>query len=203
MKLKVSDEYVGSAAQGLPILAEELLYVIVRLTHPTKIVETGVGPGVSTAYLLKALEENKRGHLYSIDMPGREQELHETSLEYDAGLNLSVMGRPGDENASRTLRPSGWLVPDELRQRWTLQVGLSSNLLPTLLAEVGEIDLFLHDSEHTYHNMMFEFRCAWPHLKSGGILLSDDINWNNAFKDFVKECRGRRIDFQWFGAIIK
>jgi hypothetical protein len=49
---------------------------------------------------------------------------------------------------------------------------------------VGEIGVFLHDSEHSYENMLFEYQSAWAHLKSGGILLSHNIDTNNAFSEF-------------------
>jgi hypothetical protein len=49
---------------------------------------------------------------------------------------------------------------------------------------LGSIDIFIHDSEHSYENMMFEYMTAWDHLKEGGILLSDDTNLNKAFSDF-------------------
>jgi len=197
MKVKASDDYVRSAAQGLPIHEEGLLYVLARLARPTKIVETGVGPGVSTAYLLKALEDNGCGHLYSIDMPTMDQELQETRPEYRMHPNRKKT------RTKQTLRPSGWLVPEYLKNRWTLQVGLSSSLLPPLLAEVGEIDLFVHDSDHTYRNMMFEFTSAWPHLRKGGMLISDDTEWNNAFSDFAIERGQTGIELGRLGAIIK
>jgi hypothetical protein len=49
---------------------------------------------------------------------------------------------------------------------------------------LGSIDIFIHDSEHSYENMMFEYITAWHYLKEGGILLSDDTNLNKAFSDF-------------------
>lgn len=54
-----------------------------------------------------------------------------------------------------------------------------------LLAEIGKVDIFLHDSEHTYDNMMFEYATAWDYLPKGGLLLSHDISWNNAGRDFA------------------
>ena len=62
---------------------------------------------------------------------------------------------------------------------------LRSSLEP-LLQKLGSTDLFLHDSEHSYENMMFEFETTWPFLRRGGILLADDVTANNAFADFVR-----------------
>ena len=46
-------------------------------------------------------------------------------------------------------------------ERWSLTIGRSQDELPTLLERLGEIDLFVHDSEHSYECMDFEFRAAW------------------------------------------
>ena len=59
-------------------------------------------------------------------------------------------------------------------------------MLPALLAEVGEIDLFFHDSLHTYANMSWEFEVAWPALRDGGLLVSDDVFWSSAFRRFAR-----------------
>jgi predicted O-methyltransferase YrrM len=53
-----------------------------------------------------------------------------------------------------------------------------------LLDELGEIDFFIHDSEHSYECMTFEYQQAWKYLKPGGLLVSDDISWNASFDDF-------------------
>jgi hypothetical protein len=34
--------------------------------------------------------------------------------------------------------------------------------------------------------MFFEYEAAWPKLKIGGVLVSDDVNRNSAFEDFCK-----------------
>jgi hypothetical protein len=54
--------------------------------------------------------------------------------------------------------------------------------------EVGTVDLFYHDSNHSYANQMHEYSIAWEMLNpDSGILMSDDINWSNAFLDFCKK----------------
>lgn len=45
---------------------------------------------------------------------------------------------------------------------------------------------------HTYDLMTFEYETAWPHLKKGGLLLSDDADWSDAFKDF---CHSRMAEY--------
>ena len=51
--------------------------------------------------------------------------------------------------------------------------------------KVGNVDVFIHDSLHTYDHMMWEFETAYPHLQDGGLLFSDDALWNRSFFDFV------------------
>ena len=107
-----------------------------------------------------AMEENNKGHLYSIDLPSPEL--------------LSSGKEPG------------WVVPEHLRNRWDLRFGMSSELLPSLLEEVKMVDIFLHDSEHSYENMYWEYKTTWRYLRKGGLLLSHDITLNSAFRDFAK-----------------
>ena len=81
------------------------------------------------------------------------------------------------------------MVPEDLRANWTLLLGDSKILLPRLLAQLGEVDIFIHDSSHTYEHMKFEFELSYPYIRSGGLLLSDDANFNAAFEECVKSFR--------------
>jgi hypothetical protein len=167
------------------------LYVICRATKPTVIVETGVASGVSSAYFLQALDENQVGKLYSIDLPDADTE----------ELLGQVLTRLPEG------RSSGWVVPDWLRGRWDLRIGKSSDVLPRVMKEVGNLGIFLHDSEHSLDNMMFELNLAWPNLSPDGFLLSDDVNLpstKGAFHAFAEKV-GRRPEklFSGYGAIRK
>jgi hypothetical protein len=99
------------------------------------------------------------GALYSIDLP---------ALEYEGRAEI------------------GEAVPERLRRRWTLKLGPSRILLPVLAARIAPIDIFLHDADHTYASQIEEYRAVWPHLRRGGLLLSDDVD-NSAFVDFAAE----------------
>ena len=85
-------------------------------------------------------------------------------------------------------RPVGWVVPPELRDRWDLRLGPAEQVLPTI---DRKLDLFLHDSLHTYDHMMFEFAWAEPHLPPGSLLMSDDIGCNASYLDFLERSAGR------------
>jgi methyltransferase family protein len=166
--------YVHGAMKSVHMRA---LYAIVRTQRPTAIVETGVCNGFSTAILLEALRRNGSGHLYSVDLP-------EVVGDTDGGRQFW----PGKGGAVVPAgRPSGWLVPESLRDRWTLALGKSAEVLPPLLARAGAIDLFIHDSEHSFENQMFEFRLGWRHLRPGGLLAASDLNASQAFVTFREE----------------
>jgi predicted O-methyltransferase YrrM len=168
------------------------LYMIVRALRPNIVVETGVSAGFSTAYMLQAMADNQLGKLYSIDIPNYE-------LEYFPKIG---------KNSVRFLPDgvqTGFAVPDRLKLRWELRVGKAQHVLQALLDEVGKIDLFLHDSEHTYANMMLEFRVAWDHLTNDGLLLADDVSWNKAFSHFARAVSAHRemIPFTGIGGMVR
>ena len=129
-------------------------YLLCRLIQPSVVVETGVAYGVSSAFILRALEVNGRGTLHSVDLP------------------------PLRRGAEKFW---GIAVPERLRSRWCLHRGASARVLPRLLGEMGTVDLFVHDSLHTLGNMRREFESVWPYLRTGGALLADDVERNRAF----------------------
>ncbi len=153
----------------------QYLYLVCRNVKPSKVVETGVHYGVTSAYILKGLQESG-GWLYSIDLPNIKYQRENAVLHEDV---LPSGFEPG------------FVVPKSLRNHWKLVLGDSREKLPELLQSLAMIDLFHHDSMHTYDLMMFEFETAWPYLKKDGLLLADDADWNSAFIDF---CRKHSID---------
>jgi predicted O-methyltransferase YrrM len=138
------------------------LYAVVRTTKPEVVIETGVASGTSSWLVLNALHKNGRGRLYSIDLPD-----HDPTAPYNVG------------RANGT----GRVVPESLKDRWKLILGDSRQTLPALLADVGRVGLFFHDSEHTYDAMTREFETVLPHLDTGGVIVSDDVQKNAAFAE--------------------
>jgi predicted O-methyltransferase YrrM len=153
----------------------EALYLLVRAARPRVIVETGVLYGASSAHLLAALARNEEGTLYSIEL-GR---------------------KPWEP-------PHDHFVPEELRDRWRLIIGDSRRELPALLEWCSPIDMFYHDSLHTFEHMTWEFRTALPHIGPGGILASDDVlnppSVSGIFRPgpFFRFCRGEHLRFVTF-----
>lgn len=162
------------------------LYTVCRLIRPRIVVETGVAAGVSSAFILQALNDNSYGILHSIDLPNHEDFLAKSEPEY------AWMGGTGAALVPPNEEP-GFVIPNDLRTRWKLHLGFSQEVLPKVLPEVGKIDLFVHDSEHTYSNMEFEYQTAWPSIREGGFLLSHDFGWNSAFSDFVSKSNRRPV----------
>ena len=136
------------------------IYALCRITKPNIIVETGVAYGLSSMYILHALHKNSIGKLYSFD---------------------SIF-RPWESK-----KMIGSIIPDELKANWEFINERSSDKLKPLLNKIGKVDIFIHDSLHTYRNMMYEFKTAWPFIKNNGFLISDDISDNNAFADFCTQ----------------
>ena len=67
---------------------------------------------------------------------------------------------------------------------WVFHRVGSGHDIESILKNIGTIDMFIHDSDHNYGHQLREFEAAWSHLKPGGLLISDDVSWSNAFLDF-------------------
>jgi len=153
----------------------EALYLLVRAARPRSIVETGVLYGASSAHMLAALARNGEGSLFSIEI-----------------------GKQSDEPAHE------FFVPAELRDRWRLIIGDSRRELPDVMARCASVDMFYHDSLHSYDHMVWEFGTALPCLSTGGLLASDDVlNPTDVARIFRPSpfhsfCEERRIPFQTF-----
>jgi cephalosporin hydroxylase len=120
-----------------------ILYTVTRKFKPEIVIETGVGPGASSAFILKALEDNKKGKLYSIDLPGNDAVVYPK-----LGKDFNIHIPEGFE--------VGWLIPNWLKHRHELIIGDSTVELPKLLLKLGKVDVFLHDSLHTDEHVLFE-----------------------------------------------
>jgi predicted O-methyltransferase YrrM len=154
------------------------LYSLIRFMRPDVVVETGVASGRSSAAILQALEDNSKGKLYSIDL-GQFYEGENPEKYITEEGNSELCGFiPKDKEV-------GWLVPQNLRHRWRLIIGNSKIELPKLVSSLEKIDIFYHDSEHSYENMTFEAKTVWPLVPKGGFVVFDDIKWNKAFFDFA------------------
>lgn len=152
------DDEALPAAFNSDLTLARCLYLICRALMPNVVVETGVAYGMSSAFILQALAVNGLGVLHSIDLP---------------------------LPSARMPKVTGILVPNSLRSRWHLHLGSSQHELPKLVRS-QVIDVFVHDSLHTFKNMKREFHVAWPRIRPGGVLVSDDVEGNAAFAEIIR-----------------
>jgi predicted O-methyltransferase YrrM len=158
-------------------LKEVALYNLIRKFRPERMIETGVCQGVSTYFVLRAMEDNNHGTLVSIDLPN-----------YDKRFTPWI---------PQGMQP-GWIVPERLRNRWQLKIGKSLEVLSALPMT---IDAFYHDSDHSYENMKKEFAWAVKHLKQAGAIIADDAWRNNAWTELI-ETTGARVLSSPFPALV-
>ena len=138
----------------------KMIYCVVRLYRPNLVVETGVGAvGATTTFILQALSDSSWGRLVSFD-PDRFY--HVYNFHVGAG------------------------IPSRLSSRHLIVRLDSRRGLVQRLREEGNVDIFLHDSNHTYRNMYRELCDIWSFLGRDSILLSDDTI-NSSFDYFCKQ----------------
>lgn len=147
-----------------------LLYDCVRLVKAKIVIETGVAYGWSSLAILKAFTEGNGGKLYSIDMP------------YPTKKNKNDVGI---------------VVPDYLRKNWHLVRKPDNPGIKDVLKIIGEkIDLCHYDSDKSWWGRHYAYPILWESLKPKGLFISDDIQDNLYFYEFVK---GKSLKF----AIVK
>jgi hypothetical protein len=140
------------------------IWCLTRHLRPQNVVETGVAHGVTSRFILEALKRNGAGHLWSIDLP------------------------PLDRSWRQQI---GAAVGNGHSDRWTYIKGSSRRRLPKLLHNLGQIDLFIHDSLHSERNVRFELDRAWPTLGPRSALVVDDIDANWGFRSFTRTVPGQ------------
>jgi hypothetical protein len=139
------------------------VWCLTRHLRPERVVETGVAHGVTSRFILEGLAKNGAGKLWSIDLPPVDRDLRQH-------VGVAVGDRFGD--------------------RWTYIHGSSRRRLPKLLSQLGQIDLFVHDSLHSERNVRFELDRAWSILRPGGAVVIDDIDANWGFHSFNQSFPG-------------
>jgi len=152
------------------------LYWLIRRLRPRIVVETGVCNGFSSGIILLALAKN-----------GNEGKLH--------AIGRAEIFDPGDPRwiskgkifgeVIVTGQSLGWMVPDSCRNAVEFHVGEAQTLLPQLVDKVDSIDLFFHDSDHSYDHMSFEFETAKRKLSPRGAVAANNIAWNSSLWDFA------------------
>ena len=153
------------------------LYYCVRQLRPKVIVQTGTSNGVSCAHLALGLaHEPGETHFYAVDMPNI---YRPDDSEFHKKMVYGVLIPPG--------KSSGWLIPDRLLPRFECMSGDSKELLPKVLEKAGKVDLFYHDSDHSYDHMRWEFETVLPYMNPHGVIIADNIAWSSVTWDWAQK----------------
>ena len=138
----------------------DLVFNLCRELRPENVLETGVAYGWSSLAILLAMDDIQEGRLVSIDRP------------YPLLDNDAVVG---------------CVVPEWLRSRWTLIRRADRDALPGALSDLKPLDLAHYDSDKSYSGRTYAYDQIWSALRTGGLLVSDDIADNLAFKVFAEQ----------------
>jgi hypothetical protein len=138
------------------------IWCLTRHLRPKNVVETGVAHGLTSRFILEALRRNGNGHLWSIDLPPLERSWRE-----------QIAAAVGEGHS----------------ERWTYIKGSSRRRLPQLLSDLGQIDLFIHDSLHSERNVRFELDRSWPALAPKGAIVVGDVDASWGFRSFTQIVR--------------
>lgn len=191
-EMSIKQDKEGKKELGLYLPIHTMLYLICKKIKPEKVVETGVEKGGSTYMILKALHENNKGKLWSIDI-----------------------GKFFAYNR-KFVAPIGPLVEDNLKSQWEFVCGNAQKILGSTFKKVGKVDLFMAGQGHTYKVQKHEGDAGWKYLKNGGIFLLDRPDWNDGkyFTEFLEQNKdqiefyktykeGRASDSLEFTVILK
>ncbi len=143
-----------------------LLYTLCHHFRPATIVECGVAHGWSSLTFLLYLREKIVGRLLSTDLP--------------------VIGQRNDKWV-------GIAVPEYMRPHWTIFHMADQDGLPKICNYAYPIDFVYYDSDDSASARRFAYALLWRNLKSGGVLVSDDVDENMAFAQFCKKINAEPI----------
>lgn len=132
--------------------------------RPNAIVETGTSDGLSSIIFLYSLMLNKKGYLYSIDLP-----------------HLSTW----TESKNTGIDEVGFSIPRQYKGRFVSVLEDSKRSLQRVLLETKP-RIFIHDSLHTVTHMLYEYSMARALMAPKSLIASDDILWNKAFISFCE-----------------
>jgi predicted O-methyltransferase YrrM len=138
----------------------DLIFAAMVLSKSEKVIESGVAFGWSSLAILAALQEKSSNILVSVDMP------------YPKMNNEDFVGIA---------------IPDRFQRNWTLlRQPDRCGIKKALKILNNNVDLCHYDSDKSYYGRVYGYPLFWDALNDGGIFISDDIQDNLAFKEFVE-----------------
>lgn len=156
------------------------LYFVTRLIKPSTIIETGVAAGWSSLAFLAAIDLNKKGFLYSSDLPNNSFENDNTKI--------------------------GVVVPKNLRKSWSLCIKGDNFCIPEFLKDIKTIDIFHYDSDKSVKSRSKIFSMISNKLSDSSVIIFDDIHINGHFRKLVKNSnfywKVFKFENKYFGIIF-
>lgn len=138
-----------------------LLYFLCKKYPPQVVVETGVSMGYSSQTILKAMQEQGEGHLFSSDFPYFRLENPEKYI--------------------------GCVVEEKLKDRWTLLIEGDRVNLPKFMKRIKQIDLFHFDSDKSVSGRTYAWGVVKGQISPRANVVFDDIRDNFHFKSLMAE----------------
>ena len=141
-----------------------------------------------------AVEVDTAEVLYLLVRLMRPQCILETGVGngHSTAILLSALRRNGSGTLHSTdVDPTcGGLISEPERRAWRLHLlrphAVRGDLV-RLLAALPEVDIYLHDSGHSYGWQLQEYAAVLPRISRDGIFLSDDVDSSFAFIDFCRQ----------------
>ncbi len=127
--------------------SQRFLYFLVRELRPDRVLELGTAHGLSGLHVLAAFEENKHGHLHTVEIDPTRRELAVQAFER--------------------------FFPHSTR--WTSIESSFSGVLPRLAQELDPLDLVFEDGPHSREVTLQAFEQTIDCLRPGGVYVVDDI----------------------------
>lgn len=153
------------------------LFLVVRHLKPSTVVETGVAAGKSSAFILKALDMNDAGRLFSFEK--------------------IPTGRVSSDGSRTSLgnEISAFLVGNSLRNRWTLTYGDSVASIKNLAPILNEkVDIFIHDSLHTYEHTKLEYETLLDiNKRNPMVFMCDNLEMESGI--FFEELKSKNLNY--------
>lgn len=172
--LKVS----GIAKTDLkPARIAEILHYLIRNSDLNNCIELGTSLGITTSYLLKALENKSNPSLYSIEASKDVHELAKKNIE------------------SLSLQKNAHLI-----------LGSFDEQLPLLLEKLDVVDFIFIDGNHSYEATIRYFEWILPKVHENTLIIFDDIYWSEGMTKAWEEIKNHptisiSVDLFFFGII--
>lgn len=129
-----------------------LLAAAVQAFTPRLVLELGSAYGVSGTFILSSLAALDGAETRKL---------------------VTVEGSEPQATFSRTL------LQERFGDRVQCEFGMSYNAIPRLSQRLKDVDLYFHDAGHTYDDYVNDVNGMLSCMRSGSVLLLDDIRWDD------------------------